>query len=674
MATLPGYYNRSEAEQAKGYERHEFLAGRVLQSAELNEVQAYATSRTKALGDALYKDGDIVRDARAIVNQDTGVTQLESGAVYLSGTVRGVPSATITIPVTGTVVLGIYLNERIVTEADDPDLLDPARETRSYQEPGAARLQITPQWGYQGDGLSDGEFFPIYYVDDGQLRAKEAPPQLDSVSQAIARYDRDSTGSSYIVSGMQVTALNDLENGTQVYSIKDGRARVNGFGTSLSTSRRIEYPAVPDLRAIDSEPHASATASAQRIDLDRTPISEITQVRITAEKAVSLVHGTFSGAQDPLPDTSVIEIVAVNQGGSWNGTAFVGGTTYVKDTDYKLTSGKVDWSLPGAEPASGSTYQAVYRFITSVEPTDVDSTGFTVEGAVPGTLILTNYYAKLPRIDRLCMDESGAFLWVQGVATDYDPVRPQVQSNVLAICQVNQTWDGNRRVVNDGVRMVPMNDIEGLNNRLDTLTDLVAQQKLVSDIGTREAAAKKGMFVDPFIDDVQRDQGITQTAAVLGYALTLPIDGDAISVSADVSGPTSCDFTLEPILQQTSRTGDMKINPYMAFTVPAKPVTLTPNVDRWTETQTTWLSPVTQKFIVDNAMKDAYHIRLYGTNLAGWPSYTNSSTQTVLVSSKTSRIENLRQIEVKFEATGFGPYEQLVSLKFDGITVTPVAI
>lgn len=661
---LNGYYNRSEAEQAKGYERHEFLAGRVLQSAELNEVQAYATNRIKALGDALYKDGDIVRDARAIVDQQTGVTQLESGAVYLRGTVRGVPSGKITIPVTGTVVIGIYLNENIVTEAEDTDLLDPARETRSYQEPGAARLQIIPQWGYQGDGMSDGEFFPIYYVDDGQLRAKEAPPQLDSVSQAIARYDRDSTGSSYIVSGMQVTALNDMEDGTQVYSVKDGRARINGFGVSLSTSRRLEYPAQPDLRYIDSEPHASSGVGAQRVNLDRTPISQITQVRITAEKTASLVHGTFSGAQDPLPDTSVIEIVSVSQADK----------TYVKDVDYKLTSGKVDWSLSGDEPSPGTTYSVTYRYITSVEPTNVDSTGFTVEGAVSGTLILTNYYVKLPRIDRLCMDENGAFLWVQGVATDYDPVRPQVQSNVLAICQIYQTWDGNRRIVNDGVRVVTMNEIEGMNSRLDNLTDLVAQQKLVSDIGTRESAAKKGMFVDPFIDDSQRDQGISQTAAVLGYGLTLPIEGDAVSVSTDVSGPTSCEFTLEPVLSQTSRTGDMKINPYMAFTVPAKPVTLTPNVDRWTETQTTWLSATTQKFIVNNAIKDAYHYRLYGTNLAGWPSYTTSTTQTVLVSSTTSRIENLRQIDVKFEATGFGPGEQLVSLKFDGITVTPVAI
>lgn len=661
---LSRFYDRSESEQAKNYEQHLFLAGNVLQSAEMNEIQAYARNSLKALGDALYKDGDIVRDATAVVDVVTGVTQLTSGAVYLRGMVRGVPSSTITIPVSGTVVIGIYLNESIISEADDQTLLDPASETRGYQEPGAARLQITPQWGYQGDNTSTGEFFPIYYVDDGQLRAKDAPPQLDSVSQAIARYDRDSAGSSYIVAGMQVTALNDLENGTQVYSVKDGRARINGFGVSLNTSRRLEYAAAPDLRYIDSEPHASITAGAQRIDVDRPPISSISQVRITEEKTVSMVHGTFTGAQDPLPDTSVIEIVSVVQGA----------TTYVQNTDYKLTSGKVDWSLAGGEPATGSTYFVTYRYITSVVPTDVDSTGFTITGAIPGTLVLTNYYMKLPRIDRLCMDENGSFIWVQGVATDYDPVRPSVQSNLLAICQVKQTWDGNRSIMNDGVRMVPMNDIEAINNRLDTLTDLIAQQKLVSDLGTREAAAKKGLFVDPFLDDNQRDQGLAQNAAVIGYALTLPIDGDGAYVSADVTETTTCDYTLEPILTQTSRTGNMKINPYMAFAVPPKPVTLAPAVDRWTVTQTAWKSAITQKFIVDNAIKDSYHYKLYGTSLAGWPSYDTTTSQSVILSSITNRVENLRQIEVKFEVAGFGPNEQLSSMKFDGVSVTPVAI
>ncbi|MNP05523.1 hypothetical protein D3C76_974780 [compost metagenome] len=326
----------------------------------------------------------------------------------------------------------------------------------------------------------------------------------------------------------------------------------------------------------------------------------------------------------------------------------------------------MDWSIDGGsrpEPAPGSTYTVTYQYISTVEPTAVDDTGFTVTGAVPSTLVLVNYYVKLPRIDRLCMDENGSFVWVQGVATDYDPVRPQVPSNVLALCQVVQTWTADRRILSDGVRMVPMSDIEAINSRLVTLTDLIAQQKLVSDLGTRESAAKKGVFVDPFLSDDARDQGLVQTAAVVVGALTLPIDGDAFAPTTDVASLTSCDFTLEPVLQQTSRTGSMKINPYMAFAVPPKPVTLTPAVDRWTETQTSWLSDVTLSFI-------AFDPRWHGARL--WWTSVTSGTQ--VVSSNTQAIANLRQIEVRFEAQGFGPGETLTKLTFDGITLTATPV
>lgn len=454
MATpLSGYYNRFDS--SKDYEKHLFRAGFVLQSAELNEMQNAVIYRAGMLGDALFKDGDIVRDARIIVDPATGETICEAGAIYLRGAVRGVPPATLTIPVDRAVAVGIRLTETNVTENEDPGLRDPAAE-REIIGPGAGRLKVDPAWSYDEDGATDGEFFPVYYVDSGQLRAKEAPPALDSVSQAIARYDRDSAGSNYIVSGLRVTQLDD-SSGSQVYNVQDGRARVNGFGVSLNASRRLVYPAVPDLRYIDSEPHTSSTVSAQRVNLDRSPISSITQVRITAEKTATLTHGSFAGAQDPLPDTSVVEIVSVTQGA----------TTYVQGVDYKLTAGRVDWSLSGAEPAPGSSYTVVYRYITSVTPTAVDDTGFTVTGAVVGTLILTNYYVKLPRIDRLCLNEGGEFVWVAGVSTDYNPVTPPVPATLAPLAQVVQTWDANRYVVNDGTRVVPMSDIEAMNARME---------------------------------------------------------------------------------------------------------------------------------------------------------------------------------------------------------------
>lgn len=653
----PGYYNRDDPE--KNFEEHRFIAGRALQSAELNEIQTAANYRIKQIGDSLFKDGDIVRDARAIINPATGITTLESGAIYLRGVVRGVPAASITVPITGTVVIGIYLIEDVVTSDMDSDLLDPARETRNYESPGADRLRVTPSWGYQGDGQSSSaEFFPIYYADDAQLRAKDPPPNLDAVTQAIARYDVDSNGSNYVVDGMRVTIMESTEAGAQVYNVQDGRARVNGFGITLNSSRRMVYAAKPDLRYIDSEPHVSATALAQRIALDRAPINEITQVRITAEKTETIIHGTFADSQDPLPDTSIVDIIEVKQGA----------TIYVKGTDYKLTAGRVDWSLAGNEPAPGSSYTAKYQYITTVTPTAVDDTGFTITGAVVGSLVLTNYSAKLPRIDRLCIDESGAFTWIQGVATDYDPVRPPIPRNLLALCQVIQTWTSERSVVNDGVRMVRMSDLEGMSSRLDTLTDLVAQQKLVSDLTVREASAKKGLFVDPFTGDDMRDQGIVQTAAVAGGSLTLAIHGTPHAVVNDVTRTESCAYEHEVVLGNTARTGSMKVNPYMAFSPFPAAVTLTPAIDRWVDTETVWASPETRYFTTTVYAPWSFAVGIHGQTVK-----TGESQYNELVSSSTRDAEYLRQIQVSFRLEGFGANEALSSVTFDGIAVTPTA-
>lgn len=645
MTTMPDkYFDRTDP--SKEYEQHLFIAGRGLQSAELNEIQSAATLRIRGIADAIFKDGGIVRDAVVVVNPETGVAQCGSGALYIRGAVRGVAPATFTIPVTGSVAIGVRLVETVVTALQDPTLRDPATGTRNYDERGAERLKVHSQWGWDGDGVT-GQFYPVYTVQGGVLTTKEPPPNLDAVTQALARYDRDSAGGSYVVSGMSVLQLADSA-GKQVYSIREGRARVYGYPVEYPTSKRIDYQAVPELLQINDEPHVSTTASAQRVNFDRSPATNITQVAITLEKTATITHGIVTGAQDPLPDTSVLQIIEVKQGG----------TTYALNTDYKLTAGKVDWSPSGAEPAPGSTYTCKYQYIANVTPTAVDDTGFTVTGAVVGSLILIDYQQKLPRIDRLCINSDGFPVWVPGVSSAFNPQLPTVPGDLLPLASVYQTWTATRRIENDGVRVVPMPFLAGLNNKIDYVLGLVAQQRLESNIHTREGGSKKGLFVDPFIDDSQRDAGTVQTAAIVGGELTLPISGSAKQMGSDVLTPTSCAFTKLQALAQTLKTTGMKINPYMAFAPVMALMRITPAVDRWTDVQTNWASDITNRFVVGS----------------GDQSQTSSISRNVLVSSTVRNLETLRQIEIQFEATGFGPGEVITTSTFDRIPVTLTAI
>lgn len=643
---IDGYYNRFDG--SKEFESHLFRAGRVLQSAELNEIQYAHNFRIRGIADALFKDGDVVRDARVVVNSTTGAVTCESGAVYLQGAVRGVPPATFTIPVLGVVAIGLYLQSSVITELEDPTLRDPATLTRNYQEPGAARHKLHVAWGRSGD-LQEGEFFPVYTVEDGELRAKEPPPNLDAVTQALARYDRDSAGGTYVVSGLTVKALDDLGSGEQVYSLGEGRARVYGYGVEQATSRRLVYPATPDLLFINIEPHLSTGTAAHRVDFDRPPSAGITEVNITAQKTVTLTHGGFTGAQDPLPDTSVLQIISVVQGG----------TTYVNNTDYKLTAGKVDWSLAGAEPATGSTYNVTYQYNTTATPTAVDETGFTVAGAVAGTQILVSYNQKLPRIDRLTINAAGELIWLKGVAAEWNPQPPAVPADMLSLATVRQTWGDDRVVTNDSVRVVPMNELSAINGKMDYMLGLIAQQRLEGDITLREAGQKKGLFVDPFLDDNQRDAGTAQTCAIFSGEMTLPVTIDNVAqMSSDITGRTSMAFTLQVFLAQLSYTGSMKVNPYSAFDPIPAAVTLTPAIDNWTVLNTTWASAITERITI-------------GSGNMG----TTVTTQAVQLLSSASRpAENLRQIEVRFSAAGFGPNEVLTSITFDGVPVTATAI
>lgn len=640
MPTMPeGYYNRFDP--TKNYDAHLFRAGYVLQSAELNEVQTSLATRLQRMGDVLFKDGAIVRDARLIVDVSTGAATGESGAIYLKGAVRGIPARNFTVPMTGTVTVGVYLVEAVISELEDPALRDPAIGVRNYQEPGASRLQAVPQWGYVGQvGAPAGaEFYPVYEVREAVVVAKDPPPGLDAVLTSLARYDRESSGGYYTVSGLRVAAEADQGTGEQVYSIQEGQARVNGFPVSLATSLRVVYPATADLDVVDSEPHLSSTASAQRVDLNHSPVSTITQVRVTAEKTVTVTHGAYSGILDALPDQAILSLISVSQGG----------TTYTQGSDYKLTADQCDWSLGGAEPAPGSAYSVTYQYIATVTPTSVDTTGCTVTGAVSGTLIQITYQWKMPRYDRLCLSADSVPTWIKGVSHEVRPAVPAVPTGLLLLATVTQTWDASRTVQNDGVRMMPMNTLEAMAARIDDLYTLTAQQRLLTNAAITEPTSKLGVFVDPFLDNDMRDQGLAQTAAIVNGELTLPVAASINSAAlADIQTlPMSA--TATSVIEQTARTGTMKVNPYQAFSPIPINVALSPAQDFWTTTTDTWASAITQRFGSGN---------------------TFSQTVTTTTISRTiTTLDLLRQIPITVTVSGLKASEVVDHLFFDGIEV-----
>ena len=651
------YYNHADDAGAAAAKRERllFIDGRYLQGAELNEMQSLTAKRIAGIGDAIFSDGDVVSDAQISVDAATGAVTAQAGRIYVAGAVRDVPEASFFIPVSGTVAVGVHVTARSVSEVDDATLYNPAVGTRSEGEPGAWREIVELSWGWSSDG-AEGDFYGIYPVDDGVVRAKETPPDLSSVSQAIAAYDVQSTGGgTYAVAGLGVHVLEDSASG-QVYSVDAGKARVAGRGVELSTSRRIVWATEPDLRTIDTEVALADGTASQRVSLAHVPVWAIDSVRITKRKTVSITHGAYSGCADDLGETGVVEIISAAQGD----------TIYAQGSDFTKTGDTIDWAMSGEEPATGSTYTVSFNYIDTVEPEDADADGYTVSGAVEGTQIITAYRQALPRYDRLCLTAEGLFTWIEGVASETARQKPVVPDGVLALATIDQTWrPGTRSVVNDGVRVVSMSDMEALSARVDYALNQVSLNRLESDVASREAGVKAGLFVDPLLDDSMRDQGVEQSGAVVNQCLLLPVSADVHALPGCPDVPTGRSYVDAEALSQALRTGSMKVNPYLAFAPVPAGVTLKPSVDNWTETQSVWASPVTQVF---NKNVYAPH-GIWGH--AHGETVTETKTSTMVSGQTTTRIEYLRRISVSFTVTGFEAGEALASVTFDGIDVTP---
>ena len=164
MATMPkDYYNHFDTN--KHYQQILYRDGYVLQGAELNEQQSASLHRLRRVADALFKDGDVIRDAQLVVDSATGEVKAQAGLVYIAGLVRDVPAATFLVGTEGAVVIGVRLAEKVISELDDATLYNPAIGSRGEGEPGAWRLQVTASWGHDADG-GTGEFYPVYIVDD----------------------------------------------------------------------------------------------------------------------------------------------------------------------------------------------------------------------------------------------------------------------------------------------------------------------------------------------------------------------------------------------------------------------------------------------------------------------------------------------------------------------------
>ena len=502
--------------------------------------------------------------------------------------------------------------------------------------PGGYRIITTAEWGLSSEDI-DTPFFPIYGISGceivTQLRENIHPEYLDTV----ARYDRHANG-HYVVEGLRVTALANDTAGKQTFSVSEGEAHIHGYEALISHSVRLITDELPDLTAVHSEVHRyTSTNGKMVVSVHHTPIEQITQVRVTKARTVTLTHGNYSGCTDELPDTSVFEIIEVKQGA----------LVFEQGTDFQFVSDKLSWSPSGEEPAPYSRYTVTYHYRVNVAPDSSTTQTLTLSGLVEDSLIEVDYTYRMPRKDMIVMYKDRSIGIVRGVPHRYDPILPGTPPEAICLAEVTQTWDGLPTVKNVAIQRVPVDILNAMKSQIVDLYSLVARIEQRYDAAINAPSSAYNVFVDPLFDDDMRDAGVVQTALIAEHTLQLPMTAEISALTLEKD--TVIDYSHEVLINQAMHTKSMQVNPYQTFNPLPVKVTLTPAVDRWVED------------IVQSIISRTVSFR--SSNRAhSWNELTETTTTTEAATT------TLRRIEVKIDASGYGSNEA-VKVIFDGIEV-----
>ena len=340
-----------------------------------------------------------------------------------------------------------------------------------------------------------------------------------------------------------------------------------------------------DTKQIIAEPHTFEKDG--NYTLRYSPIAKINQILAVKQVTETVVHGNYSGSKDRLKNTPVLKVLEVKQGS----------TVFEEGKDYIVTGDLIDWSLDGKEPQAGSSYTVVYQYQT----TDIDTTisedrkSINLQGLAKDTTFYVSYEYYVPRIDKIVLLKDGTLKVLKGTPSDINPQPPQ-NTNGLSLATVKVVYGEKPQVSLDFVKAFKMADIQWIVKELQDLKYNQAQLTLKDNARSIKTNAKD-IFVDPFVDDSQRDLGQTQNAVIDEGTLKPAIDWKILQIRN--TSPITLDIEKEtPQIQNNSISQERLINQFEYDEPPPANIRISPSVYRFsvgTVWKTGWGSTTIQR-------------------------------------------------------------------------------
>lgn len=681
--------------------------GRVIQAREFTQAQTIIFDFLKQMSDALLKDGNVLSGMSFNISEDN-VCTVEDGKVYIDGKVHRFKEQSIQLKGIGRETVGVRLEYEVVTEEEDTTLRDPAQNMANFGQPGAHRLKAVPVLT-----LDDEESASLYEFEDGQLVVETAKPELDGISNILARRTYDESG-NYRVNGLDLFVEPYDADYVQL-TVEVGKAYIKGYEIMKSVPVKRLIPISKDTRTVNNEPKVYQDGIDQYA-LNNFPAKQINKVVAMVEETRNITRGGITGGTDFLPLFPVVSIQEVRQGD----------IVYEQGKDYQLTQDGVDWSLGGIEPSPGATYQVTWRYNKEmIQDTDYkleqitgpwgDTKDYLLflngDRPVHNSQVTINYDYYLARADHISIDKNGEIIITQGQPDNpQNATVPTVDNTELlplgyVILPPNS---GNAKARNKTVTRLEMSTLQRMMERLEDVEYNQAVTLLDQEAIAGEPPSELlGIFSDGFYTVDRGD--LTHPDFTAMYSLEdgmimiplidskvhkpvlNPADSDAEIWGRVISAPMHEVVAAE----QKYATTTMKINPYQAFNTLGV-LNLDPAVDNWIdeefiEVQETkfesrkfyrWYSGVhihdAWRYDVNADLMDLTIVEGQsgvGKKLEDWRPPNSPTHQATVMKTEKSRsvleeaITHMRQIDVDIKASNLSPSADNFELYFDGIRV-----
>lgn len=365
--------------------------GRFGNTTEFSGMKAYI--KEIGLWSRPIEDRDIydLNDQSFIVNKGVSSTskriKISAGKFYYDGYIHSVDESSIFIDGVGTETVYLVIKESLITEEEDPELLDNSANTYNLGKPGMHRIKFEYSYSTEVDpeNLEDGTYalkflefedgvktFSLLENDvqdttesestasdsdtDSAEGGKEiqAPTTTSEISSLLATYLYEMLG-NFIYSGLSISMMDNDDESYQLM-VGSGVYYLNGKRYSLDTSIPLNVSKNASLTSVVNE-YISVVPDTP-ILLSQQPVaatyvsggdtySGVTRalVPIKLTKEIRVTRTNVNG--EDIVDASAIKVLAVYKGGS-SSTAT---TTYTACSsldssvgDYFFHNGRIKWS------------------------------------------------------------------------------------------------------------------------------------------------------------------------------------------------------------------------------------------------------------------------------------------------------------------------------------------